>query len=198
MMATDIPRILEMEAACFPGIPKDRHWKPDMLEAHVARFPDGQFVVEIDGVVVGSATNLRVRTEDALAAHSWMGITGGGYLTTHDDRGGALYGTEVMVHPDHRRKGLGKLLYAARKRYVARHDLDGFVTGGRLPGYGERADEMDVERYVERVTRGELRDRVLTPQLRSGMSVRGVLRGYMVDPPSLDNASLLVWDAHRR
>lgn len=193
MRVDDIPQILALAGVCFPSIPPERRWVPDMLEAHVRVFPDGQWVVERAGEIVGSATSLRVPLKEALRPHTWRSITGGGYLRTHAPDGSALYGTEIMVHPGSRRIGIAKRLYGLRKRYVVEQNLKAFVTGGRIPGYDAHAQEMSAREYVARVVAGELQDRVLTPQLRSGLLVVDVLPEYLTDPLSRDNATLLLW-----
>jgi hypothetical protein len=68
------------------------------------------------------------------------------------------------------------------------------VAGGMLPGYNRHKDAMTVEEYVERVAHGELTDPTLTPQLRSGFVVRGVLHDYIDDAAITPHASLIVWD----
>ncbi|HVL47075.1 MAG TPA: GNAT family N-acetyltransferase [Candidatus Thermoplasmatota archaeon] len=193
MRKEDVPELIRLEAASFPGIPPERHWIPAMLEAHVDKFPEGQFVAEIDGRLVGSATTLLVPLAAALTPHKWREITGGGYLTTHDPSGDALYGTEVMVHPDARRRGIGRHLYELRKDLIRRRNLRAFVTGGRIPEYVKHAGEMSASAYVRSVLRGERTDRTLTPQLRSGMTVAGVMPAYITDPNSRNWATLLVW-----
>ena len=193
MTLGDVPVILKLEAECFPGIPPDRHWQPDMLRAHVKLFPEGQWVAEMGGRIVGSATNLRVPLEDALRHHTWREIAGGGYLTTHDPRGSALYGTEVMVHPDARRRGIARALYGKRKALARDLNMRAFVTGGRIPGYEKHAHRMDATAYVKQVVAGKLEDRTLTPQLRSGLTVAGVMSSYITDPRSHNHATLLVW-----
>jgi hypothetical protein len=52
---------------------------------------------------------------------------------------------------------------------------------------------MTPQEYVERVIRGDLRDRVLGSQLKAGFKVRGILVGYLADPRSRDYATLLEW-----
>jgi hypothetical protein len=53
---------------------------------------------------------------------------------------------------------------------------------------------MSPEEYVARVLKGELKDKVLTSQVRAGFEVRGILRGYLDDPRSRNFATLLVRD----
>lgn len=193
MQRSDINAVQALEAAAFPGIPPDKYWKDDMLEAHLARFPEGQFVASIDGWVVGSATSLRVDLMDVLRPHSWVEATGGGYLRTHKPKGDAIYLTEIMVHPDVRRSGVGKRLYAMRKALARQLNVRALVTGGRIPGYDKYADKMTAVEYVRSVLEGDRVDRTLSAQLSAGFSVAGVMSGYITDPKSRNHATLLVW-----
>ena len=193
MRLDDIPRVIELEADCFPGIPPDRYWKPDMLRAHIEKFPEGQFVAEVGGRVMGSATGFLVGLEKALRPHRWRDIAGGGYLSTHDPKGDVYYGTEIMVHPDARRRGISRQLYRLRMDLIRKRNLRAFVTGGRIPGYERVADRMSAADYVKLVLAGERADRTLSAQLASGLTVAGVMPEYLTDPRSRNHATLLVW-----
>lgn len=193
MRMADIRAVQELEAASFPSIPVDKHWKPDMLRAHVRKFPEGQFVADIDGWIVGSSTSLRVPLARALEHHRWTEITGGGYLTTHDPDGDAIYGTEIMVHPEARRGGIARKLYGLRKDLAVRLNARALVTGGRIPGYAKHAAKMTAVEYVKSVVAGERTDRTLSAQLAAGFQVAGVMSNYITDENSRNNATLLVW-----
>ena len=53
---------------------------------------------------------------------------------------------------------------------------------------------MSVEEYARAVAAGELTDPTLTPQLRAGFQLRGILYNY-IDAGELGNDStLIVWD----
>lgn len=193
MSLADIPAVQRLEAESFPSIPADKHWKADMLEAHVRRFPDGQFVAEIGGWVVASATSLMVPLQRALTPHTWREITGGGYLTTHDENADALYLTEIMVHPDARRAGIARRLYRMRQELARQRNLRALVSGGRIPGYDRFADKMSAVEYVKGVLDGDRGDRTLSAQLAAGFSVAGIMRNYITDPKSRDHATIIVW-----
>lgn len=193
MSVSDIDNIIQLEAASFPGIPPDKYWHPEMLRAHVKKFPAGQFVAEIDGWVIGSSTSLRVPLSKALAPHKWTEITGGGYLTTHDPQGDCIYGTEIMVHPEARRGGIARKLYKMRQQLAVDLDARALITGGRIPGYDKHAETMSAVEYVKSVLNGDRTDRTLSAQLAAGFSVIGVLSGYITDPKSRNHATLLAW-----
>ncbi len=52
---------------------------------------------------------------------------------------------------------------------------------------------MSPEEYVEKVKTGELKDLVLSFQLREGFEVRSVMKNYLRDPRSHNHASLIEW-----
>jgi len=193
MHIADIQAVQQLEAASFPSIPLDKHWKPEMLRAHIKRFPEGQYVASIDGWIVGSSTSLRVPLERALRYHRWSEITGGGYITTHDPRGDAIYGTEIMVHPEARRGGIARKLYRLRKDVAVRLNARALVTGGRIPGYAKHAAKMTATEYVKSVLVGERTDRTLSAQLAADFRVAGVMPNYISDANSRNHATLLVW-----
>lgn len=166
-----------------------------MLRGQLNRFPEGQLVAEYDGRVVGYCASFRVAEELALADHDWNGITAQGFAARHDDEGAYLYGLEVFVHPDYRRYRIGQRFYRHRKELCRRLNLAGIVFGGRLPGLRRRIKQVgDAETYVERVASQELRDPVLSFQLRQGFEVLGILPRYdPEDRESMGMAAHLLW-----
>jgi hypothetical protein len=61
----------------------------------MAKFPEGQLVIVVDGIVVGSALSLLV-TEDFAFKRSYKAITGNFTFSTHPD-GEVLYGIDVLL-----------------------------------------------------------------------------------------------------
>lgn len=55
------------------------------------------------------------------------------------------------------------------------------------------AAELTPEEYVQKVKDGEIRDTVLSFQLREGFVACRILRNYITDPVSLNHASLIEW-----
>lgn len=166
------------------------------LASQLAVFPEGQLVAvdAATGDVVGMAASLIVDWDDYEIGDSWRDFTDHGYFTNHDPRGRTLYGAEVMVHPDHRRRGVGSILYAAREALVARLGLARIRAGARLAGYRRWASRLSAAAYVERVVAGEVDDPTLTFQLRHGFRVLAVVEDYLKrDPESLGWAAVVEW-----
>jgi GNAT superfamily N-acetyltransferase len=179
---------------CYPTLAEYELMTEAHFASHLRLFPEGQHVALDGDRVVGQSSTFQISGEVVFAPHRFHDIMAAGFFTNHDPRGEWLYGADMSVHPDYRGRGLAGKLYAARKDLICRLNLRGMVAGGMLPGYNQHQDAMTVEEYVDRVSRGELIDPTLTPQLRSGFVVRGVLRDYIDDAAITPHASLIVWE----
>lgn len=191
----DIPRLIEMNKKAFPLMAEENVvWSERQLKNHLRLFPEGQLAAEIDGRIVGAVASLIIpANRDPYRPHTYAGITDGGYFHNHDSSGDTLYGADVYVDPDCQGCGVGAALYEARRRLCKKLNLRRILAGGRLASYDALADELTPESYVQKVKEGELRDAVLSFQLREGFTVRGILRNYITDPMSRNNASLIEW-----
>lgn len=193
--AEDIAGLIELNKLCFPTmIEENVVWNRGQLQNHLRLFPEGQIVVELGGRLVGAVSSLIVHLGvDPYRPHTYSGITDGGYFYNHDPQGDTLYGADVYVHPDCRGLGVGHVLYEARRSLCRRLNLRRIVAGGRIYGYVDYRDRFTPERYVRKVEEGEIKDLVLSFQLREGFVVRSVLRNYIRDPRSLNTATFIEW-----
>lgn len=103
------------------------------------------------------------------------------------------YGTDIVVRPDYRRRGIGRELYDLRKQMCVDLNLAGIVAGGVIPGFAEHKHDMTADDYVAKVVAGELYDRTLTFQLENGFEAPCALANYIADPEVDNFASLIVW-----
>lgn len=189
--ADDFERIRELQQKIYPTI---QPFSREQHEQHLRRFPAGQLIAELDSCVVGAASSLIVVWNDYGHAHSWKKVTGSGSFSTHNPNGRTLYGAEVFVDPEVRRHGIGRSLYAARKRLCRELNLRRIIASGRLPGYHRLAGEMSAEAYAMKVIWGDLDDPVLRFQLREGVQFCGVIPDYLpTDVESCGYAALIVW-----
>lgn len=176
--------------------PNDAPWTPDYLESHLEHFPEGQFVAVEEGTdnVVGMAASLLIRWDDYDNLDSYNDFTDRGYFTNHDPSGRTLYGAEVMVDPEQRRRGIGSKLYDAREALVREKQLLRIRAGARVPGFQQHADRISVESYVRQIVRGELYDPTLSFQIHRGFHVLGIVPNYFQrDPRSQGYAVLIEW-----
>lgn len=191
----DIPAIVALNRAAYPTLAEDNVvWGEKHLLKHLEIFSRGQLVAEVGKRIVGAASSLIVNLgQDPLRHHTWSGITDSGFFNNHDPNGDTLYGADVCTHPDARGQGVGHALYEARRLLCRQMNLRRILAGGRLWGYSDYADKMSVEEYAHRVVQGEIRDLVLSFQLREGFQFKGVMPHYLTDKRSHNFSSLIEW-----
>lgn len=191
----DIPKIVAIQRKSYPEIAAGQLYIPFFLENHISLFREGQFCVELDGEIIASATCLMVSLEPEYAEHTWHDIILE-YGNPHSKPaagGDSLYVDDIVTHPDFRRLGIGTLLFNARKQVASKYNLRRIIGGGRIPNYGEYANKISAQAYVEKVKSGQIYDPVLTFQIRNGFKVIKVLSNYLYDPSSLNYATFIEW-----
>lgn len=183
----------ELQKVCYPTLHADELLRVEHFASHYRLFPEGQQIALDGEQVVGMSTTFRSDIDFAHPDHTFYEIIAGGFFTNHKPQGALLYGADISVHPEHRRRGIASQLYDARKQLIKRLDMQGMVAGGMIPGYRFHCAEMSVEAYVSAVVAGALSDPALTPQLRNGFVVRGVLHDYLRDALLGNDATLIAW-----
>ena len=183
-----------LQLECFPTLARHELMTEEHFLSHCRIFPEGDFVALEGEEVVGLGSGFLTDFDFDDPNHTFQEVIAGGYYTNHDPNGDWYYGGDISVHPDHRGRGIGKLLYKARKDLVKERGLRGIVAGGVLPGYAAHKGTLSVPEYVDKVVAGELTDPTLSFQLKNGFEVRGLLEGYLEDEASDDWATLIVWE----
>jgi GNAT superfamily N-acetyltransferase len=185
----------ELQKVVFPTLDDGERFKKEHYLRHIELFPEGQFVA-VDGErVVGMTTTIRCHFDFEHSQHTFAEIIQGGWLTSHDPEGPWLYGCDVGTHPEYRRRGIARGLYAARQDTVRRLGLLGQVTVGMLRGYGVHKGEMSAETYYEQLLRGERSDPTISAQMQLGFEPRGLVPDYLTDPVCDSYGVLLVLPA---
>lgn len=184
----------EIEHLSFPMANKDDLLSADDIRAYARVFPEGYFVAMLDERPVGQGAGIYVDFDFDHPQHTIAEITGEHQCGNHDPDGDWYYGTDISVHPDFRGRGIGGLLYEARKDLVRRDAKRGIIAGASLPGYFHHKNQMTAAEYVDKVVAEELRDPTLTFQLANGFEVRGMLEGYLEDEADDGWAALIVWE----
>ncbi|MEO8415861.1 MAG: bifunctional GNAT family N-acetyltransferase/carbon-nitrogen hydrolase family protein [Ginsengibacter sp.] len=172
------------------------YWTIETINKLINKFPQGQIVIKVDGMVVGCALSLIVDYDKFGDTHTYKEITGNYTFSTHDPKNGdVLYGIEVFIHPEYRGLRLGRRLYDARKELCEQLNLRAVVYGGRIPEYHHHAGELTPKEYIQKVKNKEIYDPVLSFQLANDFHVKKVLKNYLPeDHDSLEFATLLQWD----
>lgn len=191
----DVTEIRDLSERVYAGTGNPTYAE-SMLRGQINSFPEGQFVAEYDGQIVGYCATFIIEGRLAKKAHTWDEITGGGYASRHDPDGDYLYGMEMCVDTQQRGLRIGQRFYNERKKLCIEYGLKGIIFGGRIPLLSKRIKKYGtVEKYIEAVTNNEIRDPVLSTQIYNGFEVIGILEDYIPeDHESLGYAAHLVWN----
>ncbi len=183
-----------IQRASFPSLIEDEIMVAAHYVAQIERFPEGQFaVVNKEGTAVACSTDFRTTVDFDHFEHRYIEAVDNNWLGNHKPQGDWLYGADIGVHPDYRRRGLARMLYTARHNLIRQLNLRGHVAGGMLSGYGKYKDQMPVETYVEKLKTGELFDPTVSIQLKIGFTIHGIIQSYVADPSCDNKAAFIVW-----
>lgn len=184
----------QLQQAAYPTLGAHELMRAEHFASQYAVFAEGQIVVLDSERVIGQGSGFFLDFDFDHPAHTFAGICDNFYFRTHDPDGVYYYGADISVHPDYRGRGIGKLIYQARKDLLRRHNRRGIVAGGLIPGFVHYKAEMGVQEYVDRVVSGALSDPTLSFQLKQGFVVCGLIENYIEDRSSDNWATLIFWE----
>ncbi len=188
----DYPQIKTLMDKVYVDL--DGAWPKKVIASLLRRFPEAQFGIEDNGVIVAVALTVRVDYAAFSNAHTYDELLEGNDAVVHHPDGDAMYGLDIFVDPEYRGFRLGRRLYDARKELCRELNFRAIIAGGRIPGYYKHASEFSPHEYIERVKRRDIYDPILTFQLNNDFQVKRVLEDYIPeDRKSRGNATLLEW-----
>jgi GNAT superfamily N-acetyltransferase len=147
--------------------------------------------------VVGMTSTIRMNFDFDHPDHTFADVIQGGWLTSHDPAGRWLYGADIGVHPEYRRRGIARMLYKARHETVRALGLEGQVTVGMPSGYGALKDQMTAQQYYDELVAGARIDPTISAQRRLGFQLRSLVSDYIDDPVCDRYGIVLVLPADR-
>lgn len=193
LAADDFPQLKTLMDRVYDDI--GGSWEKRTIEKLVSEFPEGQIIIEDRETIVGVALTARVDYEKFSNHHRYEDLMDRREIILNVPHGDAMYGLDVLIHPDYRGHRLGRRLYEARKDLCKSLNLRAILAGGRIPNYHQYADKMTPAEYLDQVSRKELRDPILSFQLANDFQIKRLLRKYLPeDERSHGYATLLEWN----
>ncbi|MEM8863197.1 MAG: GNAT family N-acetyltransferase [Chloroflexota bacterium] len=185
--------VAELVDLCFPDMPAvDKYNKEDLLEMAEV-FPEGTIIALADGKPVGMGTGIFTDIDFdhlPLTEHDLLDEDG---ESKHDANGDYYYGSDFCVHPDFRGQGIGRRIYDRRKAVVIKYSKVGFAAAAVLPGYENFKHDLDINKYLEMVKRGDVFDSTLSMQMRNGFKIIKPIKDFFVYPRSDNWSALILW-----
>ncbi len=190
----DVEEMREVELSCWDDCTPRA--TAEQFKDRIKAFPEGQWVATIGDRIMGLANTMIVAGYDmSNPTPTWDLVTNGGrILGAHDYDGDILYGVNLSCRPE-APKGIATMFLLRAGMMVIERGLKACVLGGRMPDYHLHQERYTPEEYlVAKNSDGSYLD----SQLRfyhqvKGMSIAGLLPGYMPDPESCDIGVLLIW-----
>lgn len=169
-------------------------WSEYTITKLIGDFPEGQICLEDHEKIVGIALSVQVSYQRFSNPHTYDDLIGRKETILNDRNGDAMYGLDVLIHPEYRGFRLGRRLYEARKELCRQHNLRAILAGGRIPSYHQHSDELSPAEYLESVRKRKLYDPILSFQLSNDFQVTRLLKSYLPeDEKSEGYATLLEW-----
>ncbi len=169
-------------------------WEKATIAKLIKDFPEGQIGIIDNGQLAGMALTVQVDYEKFSNPHTYDDLISQRNFILNKSDGDALYGLDVLIHPDYRGYRLGRRLYDARKELCRQNNLRAILAGGRIPNYHNHSDDMTPMEYIEKVDQKQIYDPILTFQLSNDFQVTRLLKKYLPeDERSMGYATLLEW-----
>jgi GNAT superfamily N-acetyltransferase len=172
----------ELQKIVFPTLAPEQRFEARHYLRHMQLFPEGQLCVLDGDRVVASTSTIRMTFDFDHPNHTFADVIQGGWLTSHDPNGRWLYGADIGVLPEYRRRGLARMLYKARHEVVRALGLAGQVTVGMPSGYGAVKDTVSMQQYYDELVAGTRTDPTISAQRRLGFELRSLIPDYIDDP----------------
>ncbi|MGL5113334.1 MAG: GNAT family N-acetyltransferase [Flavobacterium sp.] len=177
----DAKQMEYVQSRCYPTLHESEILIKDHFANHIKVFPEGQIVVEKDGIIVGSASSFRCDFPEHDS--TFLEETDNLWITKAQiENGDWMYGIDMGVLPEYRGLGLSKEMYKARTEVCKSLGIKGQIIAGMTIGYGKVKDQMTIEEYCKKVMDGDVTDPTITPQRNSGFRWIRPLYNYLNDP----------------
>lgn len=186
--------------------PESQRASRDKMLTRLAKFPEGFWVMESGGEIVGTLTSCLLRYDPGVKGFkTWDQVTNNGYL--HDiDRStaNALYMVSGSLKKE-ARGGTGYTLFIQPPIQLAETlGLDYVLTGAKIPGYDaycRRHGDVDAGQYAFLKLHGCLVDPFLEMYRGMGFTVPDrdhIIKDFYPDPPSRDYGAIVVRKIRKR
>lgn len=186
--------IAELIKICFPLMPLEDQYSHEELLEVCDVFPEGT-IVALDGErPIGMGTGIFADVDFENLPPTEKEFLYSNKTLNHNPNGAYYYGSDMMVHPEYRKRGIGRQIYNRRKGLVRDQNKRGFAAAAVLPGYANFKNKVDIYTYLEMVVDGEVFDPTLSMQMRNGFKLVRPIKDFFVYPRSNNWAALIVWE----
>ena len=177
----DVIQMEYVQKQCYPSLHESALMNRNHFLNHIKIFPEGQIVIEKNGIIVGSASTMLINFPEY--DFTYLEITDNLWITnTHVPDGDWIYGIDIGVLPDYRGLGFSREMYLARQEIGKSLKLKGQLIAGMTIGYQRVKDKMTIEEYCYALEIKKFSDPTITPQRKAGFRWIKPLYNHINDP----------------
>ena len=180
----DVDAIYKLDQEVWTEFPGTR----EMFASRIETFPEGNFVAEVDGKIVGYLCLELVDLDlNQKSPFTWAEISDHGTIKkSHSYKGNYMYGISMSISPDFQGKGIGTQLVLSSWSVGVNYNILGVLIGSRVPDYHKYAERMSINEYIHlKNGNGQYVDSELRLWSKDGFKPILVLPHYINDPSSL-------------
>lgn len=191
-----LEQVMEVERSAWPP---ELQASKSKFESRFNVFPQGFFVVRLDGKIKGVTTS-QITYYDQHSNYTWDEVTDNGTIEkTHDQYGNALYVVSVGVSSDAQgKKGVGSKLVQTQIELAKSRYLKYLFLGARIPGYDaycKQNGDVSVEDYLKiKNEKGDTLDPEIRFYERQGLHFAKVIPNFEPDTQSRDFGVVMLWE----
>ena len=188
----DLPTLVKLEQACWDA---PLQVSEAAILQRLERFPEGQCVLEMDGLIVGVIYSQRIATVQNLETVTFAAVP-----SLHTPDGAVVQLITVNISPDVQHLGLGDQLLEFMLQYCAvKGGIEQIAGVTRCKNYGQQTN-LPMETYIrQRNESGRYHDPILRFHHSHGAEIKGIVYGYRpADVDNQGNGVLIEYDIHHR
>ncbi len=188
----DLAALVKLEKACWPA---SLQVSEEVILQRLERFPEGQCVLEMDGLIAGVICSQRISAIHDLETAAFSTIS-----SLHTSDGPVVQLITVNIFPEIQHLGLGDQLLEFMLQYCAvKGGIEQIAGVTRCKNY-VRQTNMPMETYIrQRDEQGHCHDPILRFHYSHSAEIKGIVYGYR--PEDVDNQGngvLIEYDIHHR
>ncbi|MCP4262401.1 MAG: SDR family NAD(P)-dependent oxidoreductase [Planctomycetes bacterium] len=188
----DLSALVKLEKACWYA---PLQVSEEVILQRLERFPEGQCVLEMDGLIVGVIYSQRISAMRDLEQADFSNLA-----SLHIQDGPVVQLITVNILPDRQHLGLGDQLLEFMLQYcTVKGGIERVAGVTRCKNYVQQTN-MPMETYIrQRDEQGHYHDPILRFHHSHGAEIKGIVYGYRSeDGDNQGNGVLIEYEIHHR
>ncbi len=191
---SDLSSLIDLASKCFPQQPLQV--KKDEIKQRIERFPNGNFILEVEDKIVGVIYCQRIASADLL---SEITTTREQVLSLHTPQGAIVQLVALDLLPETKYQELGHQLLQFMLQYFAVCNGIESVVGVISSSYDAQNSSLSLEEYLQqRNEQGQLLDPIWRFHSSCGATIQGIIPNYWKDADNGGWGILTAYDLHHR